>query len=284
MKLYKSLLMAFAAMTTLFAACSEDGYWDNGAAQQANTHSFVSTSASYAYTPTDELPDSIEVSIMRGNSGAKETLKVNATFSNENLLSGDSLVVFEQGKNIASYYVKLNKKNFTMGSSASATLALDSTAVNTNVGNISSKVSVSLDYTWASAGKVSFVSEWWENSAVDVAVQKAVEGNGLYRLVDPIYTAVRGTYEDNAPSKGYYLEFELDEKHNAKSLPRMQHVGALRAGAPAYLYWGLASHTFENTGNVFTINALYAYENEGNLAGWGAEKIVFTWKEGYPGN
>lgn len=236
----------------------------------------ISGQSSYSYVPEDE--QSFNITVARADGAGTATVH----------LSGDnddftvpSEVTFAEGE--TSKDVKITF-DIAVGSSAEVTIRCEEEYV---YGITSQTISVNRDYTWESAGKVSMTSGWAGKTA-EVPVERAKEYSGegfLYRLNSPYYVL-----EPNAcPQAGYHIQFTLDNEYNALSLPvQFQEIGEAEDGyGNFYLGWfdtGEYDCSFTNVGNVFTINGVWAYdENGSSLTLYAYATEEFTWIEQYPG-
>ncbi len=148
-------------------------------------------------------------------------------------------------------------------------------------GNDSLTITVKNDYTWLDAGIVSFNSDW-AGTTKDIKIEKAKEGNGLYRILSPYYV-LEPAY---CPKPGYHLEFYLDANYNAASLPTKQNIGETSStGGWWWLYYDHAQgNTFKNVGNEYTIKGFWASSDAtGKLTLKYYATEIFTWTTGYPG-
>lgn len=278
MKLFKfSILSLFAAMVAL-TSCSEDGYWD-GYKDKGTVYSFAQDAINCNYTPAT-IEDSIIVTITRNTTAGTDTLSIDATFDSDVLIASTSEIVFNAGDNTAEMVIYIN--NLGIGQSVSGTLAFNEELVSV-AGSAICEINVSLDYTWVETGSCQAFSSWAGNQApAIIPIEKAEEGDGLYRLNSPYYHLE----PDYCPEEGFHVQFYLDESYNAKALDQFTWIGEELKGGDAILAWfadGSYNCAFVNQGNVFTINGVMCYTSGSSLYLYNYETIMFMWDKGYPG-
>ena len=278
MKLFKfSILSLFAAMVAL-TSCSDEGYWD-GYKDKGTVYSFAQDAINCNYTPAT-IEESIIVTVNRNTKNGADTLAVAAEFDSP-ALSAPAEVVFADGSNTAELVIAIN--GLGIGDAVSGVVAFDEELVSV-AGSAVCEISVALDYTWVSAGSCQALSQWAGNEApAIIPIEKAAEGNGLYRLNSPYYHLE----PDYCPKEGFHVQFYLDENYNALGLDQVSFIGEELQGGDAVLYWsasGAYGCQFINQGNTYQINAVMAYTTAtGGLGLHNYETILFVWDEGYPG-
>lgn len=278
MKLFKfSILSLFAAMVAL-TSCSEDGYWD-GYKDKGTVYSFAQDAINCNYTPAT-IEDSIIVTITRNTTAGTDTLSIDAKFDSDALIASTSEIVFNAGDNTAEMVIYIN--NLGIGQSVSGTLAFNEELVSVSGSDIC-EVNVSLDYTWVSAGSCQALSSWAQNQApAIIPIEKAEEGEGLYRLNSPYYYLE----PDYCPEEGFHVNFYLDENYNAKALDKFTFIGEALKGGEAVLVWfenGSYGCAFVNQGNTYQINAVMGYTSGTQIGLYTYETLLFMWDKGYPG-
>lgn len=278
MKLFKfSILSLFAAMVAL-TSCSEDGYWD-GYKDKGTVYSFAQDAINCNYTPAT-IEDSIIVTITRNTTAGTDTLSIDATFDSDVLIASTSEIVFNAGDNTAEMVIYIN--NLGIGQSVSGTLAFNEELVSV-AGSAICEINVSLDYTWVSAGSCQAFSSWAGNQApAIIPIEKAEEGDGLYRLNSPYYHLE----PDYCPEEGFHVNFYLDESYNAKKLDQFTFIGEALNGGEAVLVWfanGNYGCAFANQGNTYQINAVMGYTSGTQIGLYNYETLLFMWDKGYPG-
>lgn len=145
------------------------------------------------------------------------------------------------------------------------------------------------DYTWLPAGKALFSCGWsGEEVETEVAIQKAKESSGLFRLVSPYYYSEKAAEAEGVTlEEGHHIQFLLDENNGAPiGFPsKEQSIGEADEdyGNLYFAYYpGKYNCSFTNKGNVYSINGLIAFDGKGEIQpGW-FETITFVWKEDYP--
>lgn len=280
MKFNKSMIfMAMLAVTSMFASCSEGQYWDEYTEEGA-TYSFNSVSSSLSYKPADTVPSEVTVTVIRKDAGAAETLPVTVEISGT-ALSAPAEVSFEAGKASAEYVISVGE--IATGTTHTAKISFDKELVSVS-GNSSYTLTMKKDYTWEAAGSCIMASDWAQTKAeVDIEKAKEYTGGHLYRLVSPYYVL-----EPNyCPKPGYHVQFYLDESYEPAGLPRLQDIGeASSKGGNYHLFYfadGSYGCAFTREGDVFTINAVWAYGPvDGSYGLYTYATEMFKWTEGCP--
>ncbi|MBQ7852156.1 MAG: hypothetical protein IJ342_04670 [Muribaculaceae bacterium] len=278
MKLLKFPVLAMLAVSALVTSCSDEGSWD-GYVEKGDVYTFDQASANYNFTPVT-VQDSIVITLTRSNTAEEVVLPIVADLDEG--LTGPSEVKFAKGENQADYIITVG--DLTIGEPLEATLSFDEELVSVS-GAAECVVNIMLDYTWVSAGSCQMYSQWAGNSSpVRVPIEKAAEGDGLYRFESPYYYL-----EPNyCPEPGYHVQFYLDENYNALALDQVTFVGeSLYAENDAVLVWfanGSYGCQFVNAGSTFLINAVMGYVQDGGAIGlYNYETIQLLWDRGYPG-
>lgn len=278
MKLLKFPVLAMLAVSALVTSCSDEGSWD-GYVEKGDVYTFDQASANYNFTPVT-VQDSIVITLTRSNTAEEVVLPIVADLDEG--LTGPSEVKFAKGENQADYIITVGA--LTIGEPLEATLSFDEELVSVS-GAAECVVNIMLDYTWVSAGSCQMYSQWAGNSSpVRVPIEKAAEGDGLYRFESPYYYL-----EPNyCPEPGYHVQFYLDENYNALALDQVTFVGeSLYAENDAVLVWfanGSYGCQFVNAGSTFLINAVMGYVQESGAIGlYNYETIQLLWDRGYPG-
>lgn len=270
--------MALLAVAVMFTGCSEDGYWDEYTEEGAK-YSFAQSTASFSYLATDEVSQ-VSVNVFRNDTKGAVTLPVTATVSDEILVAPES-VSFADGSNVAEYVVAVNGE-MTMGKSYTISVSFEKENASVS-GSNSCAISMVKDYTWESAGKVTFASDWAGVTA-KLNIQRAAEYDGnYYRILSPYYY-LEPSY---CPNPGYHLYFYLDENYEPLDLPRVQNIGeTASAGGYWNLYYveGLYDYCeFVRQDNIYIIRALWVTGDAsmGYTPTYYAEEM-FQWTEGWP--
>lgn len=282
MKFNKSMIfMAMLAITAMFASCSEGEYWD-GYTEEGAKYSFNSSSSSYNYKPADTAVSEVTITVVRKEAGAAETLPLTVETSSD-VLSAPAEVTFEAGQASAAYTIAVGE--IPTGTTHTATVSFDSELA--SVSGISSyTLTIKRDYTWEAAGSC-IMTSYWAGVRDEISIEKAKEYTGgyLYRLVSPYYVL-----EPNyCPKPGYHVQFYLDENYEPAGLPRIQDIGEASSYGGNYnlFYFADGSYNcaFTREGNVFTINAVWAYGPvDGSYGLYDYATEIFEWTDGYPGN
>ncbi len=278
MKLLKFPVLAMLAVSALVTSCSDEGSWD-GYVEKGDVYTFDQASANYNFTPVT-VQDSIVITLTRSNTAEEVVLPIVADLDEG--LTGPSEVKFAKGENQADYIITVG--DLTIGEPLEATLSFDEELVSVS-GAAECVVNIMLDYTWVSAGSCQMYSQWAANSSpVRVPIEKAAEGDGLYRFESPYYYLE----PDYCPEPGYHVQFYLDENYNALALDQVTFVGeSLYTENDAVLVWfanGSYGCQFVNAGSTFLINAVMGYVQAGGAIGlYNYETIQLLWDRGYPG-
>ncbi len=278
MKLLKFPVLAMLAVSALVTSCSDEGSWD-GYVEKGDVYTFDQASANYNFTPVT-VQDSIVITLTRSNTAEEAVLPIVADLDEG--LTGPSEVKFAKGENQADYVITVG--DLTIGEPLEATLSFDEELVSVS-GAAECVVNIMLDYTWVSAGSCQMYSQWAGNSSpVRVPIEKAAEGDGLYRFESPYYYLE----PDYCPEPGYHVQFYLDENYNALALDQVTFVGeSLYTKNDAVLVWfanGSYGCQFVNAGSTFLINAVMGYVQDGGAIGlYNYETIQLLWDRGYPG-
>lgn len=278
MKLLKFPVLAMLAVSALVTSCSDEGSWD-GYVEKGDVYTFDQASANYNFTPVT-VQDSIVITLTRSNTAEEAVLPIVADLDEG--LTGPSEVKFAKGENQADYIITVG--DLTIGEPLEATLSFDEELVSVS-GAAECVVNIMLDYTWVSAGSCQMYSQWAANSSpVRVPIEKAAEGDGLYRFESPYYYLE----PDYCPEPGYHVQFYLDENYNALALDQVTFVGeSLYTENDAVLVWfanGSYGCQFVNAGSTFLINAVMGYVQAGGAIGlYNYETIQLLWDRGYPG-
>lgn len=266
------------AVSALVTSCSDEGSWD-GYVEKGDVYTFDQASANYNFTPVT-VQDSIVITLTRSNTAEEAVLPIVADLDEG--LTGPSEVKFAKGENQADYVITVG--DLTIGEPLEATLSFDEELVSVS-GAAECVVNIMLDYTWVSAGSCQMYSQWAGNSSpVRVPIEKAAEGDGLYRFESPYYYLE----PDYCPEPGYHVQFYLDENYNALALDQVTFVGeSLYSENDAVLVWfanGSYGCQFVNAGSTFLINAVMGYVQDGGSIGlYNYETIQLLWDRGYPG-
>lgn len=291
MKIYNSFLtMVIVALSTLFTACSEDGYWDEYYIS-GTEYSFAQKGQSYSLTATDAIP-SVTVEIYRNNTNGEVTIPLDIQIDNTLMTPQSEEVTFADGSGTAQLVIDIDESAIAIGTTYKAVISLIADGETITEENISTTgsstctVSLTKNYTWERAGKVIMESNWAGTKA-EVLVEKAAEyntdGNMLFRLMSPYYYLE----PDYCPNPGYHIQFVVDANGNAVSLPPYQNIGEIATGSYYfYLYYSTAmGNTFTNNGNIYTINGIWAYGDPATVgfALYNYATEQFQWIEGWPG-
>lgn len=279
MKLLKFPVLAMLAVSALVTSCSDEGSWD-GYVEKGDVYTFDQASANYNFTPVT-VQDSIVITLTRSNTAEEAVLPIVADLDEG--LTGPSEVKFAKGENQADYVITVG--DLTIGVPLEATLSFDEELVSVS-GDAECVVNITLDYTWVSAGSCQMYSAWAGNSTpVRVPIEKAAEGDGLYRLESPYYYLER----DHCPEPGWHLQFYLDENYNALAFEPFQFIGEVASGYQVVLgVWpnGANGSSFFNQGNIYVVTGLFL-ASSGSLTSFagsfGAAEETFMWDDGYPG-
>lgn len=286
MKLNKFLQFGLGLLTVAsFASCDDyEETADASPLSDGDGAAFNATSQSITILPTDDA-FVIELHRLKADGAATygvEVLQIDTLSNDELFCTPPASVSFAAGEKSTSISVPINK-NCSLQQEYSLSLALQGVTENWySSGSAEASFAVTIDYTWLSAGSCTMTSGWAGASAT-VAIQKAKEANGLYRLVSPYYVLE----PEYCKEAGYHIQFYLDEDYNAVKLaPVYQNIGEDSSyGGWWWLTWSASSAacSFTNTGNVYSIAGFWAYGEAGaqSLADYASES--FVWDNGFPG-
>lgn len=283
--------MALAAVTLGLAACSTDGYWDEAPESARNGYTFdqaVLTCSSTMSDPWSEIP----VVLTRSTTDGDYTLPITGKFSD--VLSGESSVTFKNGERTATYYVNIT--DATVGEDNTCILYISKDLVSA-AGKDSIKITYTLEYTWIPAGTAQFYSAWsgtiddeynFVGDGTTVAVEKAKEGNGIYRLDSPYYYSEKASGASSTLEEGHHINFYVDESNGellglTKSLFSMGEHDSDYGNF--YLYFNpRASYCgIDQYDNLYIVYGAVAYDEDGDglSLGW-YETMAFYWNVDYP--
>lgn len=280
MKIMKTKKINLAVLLLIvglvFSACKDEEIIETPSPiQEGGMQAYIYDNTPRSFVVTPDKPQTLEISFGRYNEADAATVDLKV-IDPDNMFNVPTLT-FAAGEKTKKIVITYDME---LGTNSDLTLVIPKDQAYW-YGNDSIKLNVSRDYTWLEAGVVSFNSGW-AGVTEDVKIQKAKEGNGLYRLVSPFYILE----PDYAPNPGYHIEITLDENYNAVSLPnRLTDIGETSSsGGWWYLYWNTEQYgAFYNTGNVYTIEGAWAStDSAGKLTLRSLAKEVFTWTEGYP--
>lgn len=260
----------------IFSSCKEEEIIETPSPiQEGGVQAFIYDNAPRSYAVTPDKAQSFELTFGRYNESQAATVDLQVK-DNNNKFNVPALS-FAAGEKIKKINISYD---LAIGSSSQLTIIIPKEQAYW-YGNDSITISVKRDYTWLDAGAVNFISAWAGTSA-EVKMQKAKEGNGLYRLLD-VYNILEPDY---APKKGYHLQITLDENYNAVSLPvRFNDIGETSStGGWWFLYWNPAQYgKFYNVGNKYTIEGAWASSDAaGTVTLRSLAKEEFIWTKGYP--
>lgn len=273
--------LLFLLTTLLFTACSTDQegpfYTETGVAFSSGTLTGVLV-----------LPDDPTFTVDVFRSGTSGTLSGKVSITTNPTLDGCTVTDYSFAEGEAKSAVTVNVSPLKIGGTLKITLTIDGTDVAVG-GTNQTTLTVSKDYTWLPAGKALFSCGWsGEEVETEVAIQKAKESNGLFRLVSPYYYSEKAAEAEGVTlEEGHHIQFQLDEDNGAPiGFPSHPQSIGEADGDYGNLYFaytpGYNNCSFTNNGNVYSINGLIAYDGEGEIQlGW-YETIIFVWKEGYP--
>ncbi len=261
-----------------FTSCSEGEYWDEYQEEETK-YSFEGASTKLSITPADTIKE-VKVSIFRTVAGAADSLDIVVKSAAPQFTEVPTKVFFAPGSVSADCILKFD--GIAVGMSATAQLAFASEKTSVSGDSIIT-VTVAIDYTWVPAGNCVFASNW-AGVQDELAIEKAVECTDahLYRVVSPYYY-LEPSY---CPKPGYHIEFYLDkDTYEPLTLPSFQDIGegSSKGGNWLLYYSPSQGSTFTRQGNVFIINAFWAYGTETAPVGVAdyAEEM-FQWLDGCP--
>ena len=270
-----SVLMALIALTTIHS-CKEDApVYVPAEKQVGGTQAFI-----YENTPSNlsVTPDKQTFELTFGRQNESQAATVDLQVIDKDDKFDVPVLSFAAGEKTKKLNVAFNIA-ITKSSQLTIIIPKEQSYL---YGNDSITITVTNDYTWLDAGMVSFNSDW-AGATKDIKIERAKEGNGLYRILSP-YNVLEPAY---CPKPGYHLQFTLDANYNAVAFsPTTQNIGETSStGGWWWLYCNPAQgNTFTNVGNVYTIDGYWASsDTAGKLSLKSYATEIFTWTKDYPG-
>lgn len=283
MNINMKIKIVYAFMATLsllsLGSCKEGRYWDEPA-DMGEFVAFAKPSVAINVAPTDNAPDSYEVTLSRSKAAGEQTVNVEMTTDYPEVFSGDKTVTFKAGESTATYVIHIATP-ITPGVSYSVKLAVsnpEDSFVHVDSNNLSFQLSLSQSLKWTSAGEATVTSlSWVEGVSGKVAVEEGnwpVAGERLFRLVDVYFTL-----EPDYAVSGTNIPFIVDDSGKAvrmfqawSAMGETNDGDALYFGCPA-AYGG----SFTNEGNIYTMDGVVGYQDgDGVSPGW-YETLVFEY-------
>lgn len=280
MKLNIAYAFLASLATLALGSCSEGKYWnepDNYGSEVAFTKPAVEIKVGSG----EEAPSSYVVTLNRTNSDAAQTVDVNFTTSDPDVLSGEPTVTFEAGKNTADYVINIG--SLVPGLTYTATISVENpedSFVHVDSQNLSFSFSISSELTWTSAGTAQVTSlSWVDGETGTVAVEEGnwpVAGQRLFRLID-VYHVLEPDYAE----AGTELRFLTDDAGNALEMfQAWTYIGETYDGE--YCMFGCPAQygcSFTNSGNDYIMDGVIgtAASLTGSVTpGW-YETLEFVW-------
>lgn len=269
---FKYIMLAFVAVSAAatLQSCSDDDSTYTAGPQSEGAYLYADFS-SKTYLPADEQTFTIQVG--RTTTSGSQTISLNCEGEE---FTAPTSVTFKDGESTVSVPVSFNLE---IGSSATAVFTIP-TSESSVYGDDTLSVSVSRDYTWESAGTAEFVDGFYSGLTATVAVEKAKEGDHLYKFVSPMTTLFRQNGEATLPG-ALDFQFTMDDEGNV-SIDEGQYP--LESGTSLigyYMYYVPSSYpsycNISNDGGDIVINSLWTDGTSLYTGYW-----EFVWTEGYP--
>ena len=257
-------MVALGALTMVFNACTDECEREASPVQTDGITAYIdfNTPTSFAFLPDDE--QSFEIKIGRQLTTEAATVHITA--------EGEKFNVPQTVEFAAGETEKAVKITFDIAIGTSASVKIGIEEGDTYIYGLTEQtIKVARDYTWVSAGSLTFSDPIFTGAEGELKVEKAKEGNNLYRIIEPYC-------EKGA---GIHLQFTLDDNHNAVSL---LPVGSLFDLGNGYqLYYVPEPYPnysfFTNEGNSFNFGFLFTDNGSDLYVGNGS----FVWSKEYPG-
>ncbi len=257
-------MVALSALAMAFNACTDECEREASPVQTDGLTAYIdfNTLTSLEFLPDDE--QAFEVKI--GRQLATETATVHITAEGEKF-NVPQTVEFAAGETEKTVKITFD---IAIGTSASVKIGIEESETYI-YGLTEQTIKVSRDYTWVSAGSLTFSDATFTGAEEELAVEKAKEGNNLYRIIEPYC-------EEGA---GIHVQFTLDDNNNAVSL---LPVGSLFDLGNGYqLYYAPEQYPnycfFTNEGDSSNFGFLFTDNGSDLYVGSGS----FVWNKGYPG-
>ena len=191
-------MVALSALAMAFNACTDECEREASPVQTDGLTAYIdfNTLTSLEFLPDDE--QAFEVKI--GRQLATETATVHITAEGEKF-NVPQTVEFAAGETEKTVKITFD---IAIGTSASVKIGIEESETYI-YGLTEQTIKVSRDYTWVSAGSLTFSDATFTGAEEELAVEKAKEGNNLYRIIEPYC-------EEGA---GIHVQFTLDDNNNA---------------------------------------------------------------------
>ncbi len=258
MKFNKSMIfMAALAVGTLFTSCSEGEYWDEYS-ENGTKYSFQSASNDYSYTATEEIP-ALNVTIIRTNANAAETLPVTLTDEKGVFTAQASEVTFNAGESTANYVLTVGE--LVAGVTYTATVAFggDYTSIS---GDSITKISVTRELEWETTSTRGYYLDGTVSTffGVDPSIPMAIDiykavGADQYRFESPFAHVSTGNDGFGYFGYPYNAAGDCDEKCHWQRII-VASDGVTLVPTEVGMNWGYG---------MFTIGTIYGYMST-NLA------------------
>lgn len=269
---FKYIMLAFAVVSAAatLQSCSDDDSTYTVGPQSEGAYLYADFS-SKTYLPADEQTFTIKLG--RTSTSGSQTISLNCDGEE---FTAPTSVTFQDGESTVSVPVSFNLE---IGSSATAVFTIP-TSESTVYGDDTLSVTVSRDYTWESAGTAEFVDGFYSGLTATVEVEKAKEGNNLYKFVSPMTTLFRQNGEEDLPG-AIDFQFTMDEEGNV-SIDEGQYDLESGTSLIGYYMYYVPSYypsycNISNNGGDIVINSLWTDGASLYTGYW-----EFNWTNGYP--
>ncbi len=274
--------MAMVAVAGTFASCSDEAHWDAYHFEQTQV-GFAQAAQSYELASTDSLP-AFEFTLYRSNTAGKVTVPVAVNFSDENVLSVDSLyVTFASGASSAKLALNVNEENIVVGQvyKAEMSLVADSAYnfLNENFsvsGPVKATISFRKNYQWtdwAPYGKGEYVySQFFNGNDPDREVLYCETTGGelaKFKIQGVLYgidlVVDYNPHTGNCQVAEHFTGYTHDSYGKVYISDIPQYTGSSYEDFPS---------TYDKESGVMTLNVIY-YVGAGYF-GYGPETFTFT--------
>lgn len=203
MKLFKFPILAIMAVVTMFAACSDDGYWD-GYDEKGDVYSLSQSTLNVTCTP-GAVDSVITVQVIRNHANGDVTLPLDVTVGQDGAFAIPSEVTFANGSKTADINIAVNP-DLTPGS-YTASVAFSDSLVSVS-GNAVCDITLTVSYNWVSMGTGQFFDGFMlGNNYYNVEIMEA-EGFERYRVMRPYNEGMNADHGEWADWRtGKYPEY-----------------------------------------------------------------------------
>lgn len=274
-KIFKYFMMVVVAVAGMsLASCSDDDD-DYSVGKPSDGAYLYSEFSSKTYLPDEN--QTFILNVARTNSVGEQTFEL--TCDNDKF-SAPSTVSFKDGESVVAVPVIFN---IDLGETETVQFSVPEEE-STVYGDYAVSVTVSRDYTWENVGTAEFYDDIFYGISAKVRVQKAKEGNNLYKFVAPMREAFKQNGEEVLPG-GVDLIFTMDEDGNItmdQGIYDIENGTSLIENGGYQFYFACERYPdmcyFDNDNGMITFSTLL-YDGESL---YGPYTWTFNWNDGYP--